>query len=219
MGVLGLDAANPGLQHNKVTHAHPYASTTSSASSSSSSVFSLDGVSNQSSISTASTNPADVIWENDGESTVTGRGLMPSSEASVRCLQGFSRESAKVTDAVAPELRKHPRRTNSYVSQSNGTSCPRAPPCLMRQSERKVNFVDNLVGRYPAMEDVAQRLNSPLKILHLRSLKPSGLCRRCPFEAIPPPVAKTSCLSEPSSKKRSAARELVIARCRWRFIT
>ena len=53
----------------------------------------------------------------------------------------------KATDvAVPPELRKHPRRTNSGI-QSNGVSCARPPPCLLRQSERKVNFVDNLVGK------------------------------------------------------------------------
>lgn len=162
MGVLGLNAANPGLQYNIMTHAHPYElSTSSSASSSSSSVFSLDGVSNQSSVSTASTNLADVIWENDGETQVTGRDNLPSNEISFRCPQGFAGDSAtKATDAVVPELRKHPRRTNSYVTQSNGSSCPRAPPCLMRQSERKVNFVDNLVGRYHAIEDVLQRLKS-----------------------------------------------------------
>lgn len=146
MGVLGLPPTNLGLQYNKAPHAHPYASSiASSASSSSSSVFSLDGIS---SISSASTNPVDVIWENEGESQVTGRGLPPSNEASLRCPRGSAQGGApKVTDAAAPELRKHPRRTNSYVTQSNGGCCSRPPPCLMRQSERKVNFVDNLVGR------------------------------------------------------------------------
>lgn len=148
MGVLGLHATNPSLQYNKAAHPHPYGpSTSSSASSSSSSVFSLDGLSNQGSISSTSTNSVDVIWENDSESHMTGRGLVPPNEAGARCPQGVPRGGAiKVTDAVVPELRKHPRRTNSLVTQSNGASCPRAPPCLMRQSERKVNFVDNLVG-------------------------------------------------------------------------
>lgn len=40
---------------------------------------------------------------------------------------------------VAPEQRQHPRRT------SFGASQPRCPPSLVRQSGRKVNFVDSLV--------------------------------------------------------------------------
>ncbi|KAF4624913.1 hypothetical protein G7Y89_g13256 [Cudoniella acicularis] len=40
---------------------------------------------------------------------------------------------------VAPEKRQHPRRT------SVGTSQPRCPPSLVRQCDRKVNFVDSLV--------------------------------------------------------------------------
>lgn len=143
--VLGLKDPNPGLSY-KTSFAHPYpsSSVSSSASSSSSSVFSLDGVSTQGSISSTSTNPVDVIWEHDGEYPA-GRGLAS--------LQG-SRERAclrapvpKPTDApVAPELRKHPRRTGVQASSGSATAA-RPPPCLMRQSERKVNFVDNLVGK------------------------------------------------------------------------
>lgn len=159
MGVLGLNASNSGPQF-KATHAHPYASSiSSSASSSSSSVFSVDGFSAQSSISSASTNPVDIIWENESEFQGTGRGLAPSNDANFRCARGGARGSVpRVTEAVAPELRKHPRRTNSYMTQSNGVTCPRPPPCLMRQSERKVNFVDNLVGKYHPVRDVLQML-------------------------------------------------------------
>lgn len=154
MDVLGLNLSNPSIQQ-KASHAHPYASSiASSASSSSSSIFSLDCVSSQSSISSSSTNPVDVIWENEasGESQVTGRGLVHSNESSSRCLRGGVRGSApKVADAaVPPELRKHPRRTScNNVAQPNGASsaCPRPPPSLVRQCERKVNFVDNLVGK------------------------------------------------------------------------
>ncbi|KAJ6003229.1 hypothetical protein N7451_005776 [Penicillium sp. IBT 35674x] len=125
MDVLGL-LSNPSSK----SHAHPYASSiSSSASSSSSSVFSLDA---QSSVSSTATNPVDVIWEND--------------EAQLGRISGGSRAFGKVVPskdaAVPPELRMHPRRTNSVATSGPGA---RPPPCLLRQSERKVNFVDNLV--------------------------------------------------------------------------
>ncbi|RHZ50444.1 uncharacterized protein CDV56_101201 [Aspergillus thermomutatus] len=99
-------------------------------------------ISSLSSISSTSTNPVDVIWENEGEYQVAGRTLTSatSSRGGVRVVL------PKATDAaVAPELRRHPRRTNSCMAQSSGVSCARPPPCLLRQSDRKVNFVDNLV--------------------------------------------------------------------------
>lgn len=137
MDVLGLHISNPS--QSKASHAHPYASSiSSSASSSSSSVFSLDGLS-QSSISSTSTNPVDVIWENDGDSQLAGRN--PSGT----CPRAFAKGvPPKVDGAVPPELRMHPRRTNSVAASGPAA---RPPPCLLRQSERKVNFVDNLVGK------------------------------------------------------------------------
>lgn len=146
MDVLGLHISNPS--QSKASHAHPYASSlSSSASSSSSSVFSLDGLS-QSSISSTSTNPVDVIWENDGDAQLARRntsGPLPrvSSKAVFPNTDG----------PVLPELRMHPRRTNSAT---NGPARP--PPCLLRQSERKVAFVDNLVGESRSDLSVFQRL-------------------------------------------------------------
>ncbi|EAW08910.1 putative G1/S-specific cyclin Pcl5 [Aspergillus clavatus NRRL 1] len=143
MDVLGLNPANPSIQYN-APYAHPYASSiSSSASSSSSSVFSLDSLSSQSSISSTSTNPVDVIWENEGEYQVAGRSLTTASGSRVFARGGLPKAA---DPAVAPELRKHPRRTNSCMVQSNGIpGATRPPPCLLRQSDRKVNFVDNLV--------------------------------------------------------------------------
>ncbi|KAH8431644.1 PHO85 cyclin-5 [Aspergillus melleus] len=145
--VLGLKDPNPGLSYT-ASHAHPYTSSSvsSSASSSSSSVFSLDGLSTQGSISSTSTNSVDVIWENDGEYPAAGRGL-PSLHAPrerAACYLKVPQPDLPTHLPVAPELRKHPRRT-SHLQGNNGTTRP--PPCLMRQSERKVNFVDNLVGK------------------------------------------------------------------------
>ncbi|RAK96693.1 putative G1/S-specific cyclin Pcl5 [Aspergillus ibericus CBS 121593] len=164
--ILGLKDPNPNTQL-RTAYAHPYASSvSSSASSSSSSVFSLDGVSTQSSISSTSTNPVDVIWENDGEYQAGGRGFAATHSAR-GCVRGGV---PKVTDpAVPPELRKHPRRTNSSV-QSNGVSCARPPPCLLRQSERKVNFVDNLVDTASQIVEVIW----PLSAVSLRSDSATG---------------------------------------------
>ncbi|KAJ5973210.1 hypothetical protein N7481_010420 [Penicillium waksmanii] len=131
MDVLGLHISNPTL---KASHPHPYASSiASSASSSSSSVFSLDA--SQSSISSTATNPVDVIWENDVDN-------QPAARPSVACPRAFVKGvHPKIDGPVPPELRTHPRRTNVAA---NGPGA-RPPPCLLRQSERKVSFVDNLV--------------------------------------------------------------------------
>ncbi|OQD75627.1 hypothetical protein PENDEC_c006G02086 [Penicillium decumbens] len=125
MDVLGLHYSNPSQAK------YPYASSiSSSASSSSSSVFSLDA---QSSVSSTATNPVDVIWENDASGQLAGRnGSCPRAFKSI----------PKADGSVPPELRMHPRRTNNTTA--NGPAA-RPPPCLLRQSERKVNFVDNLV--------------------------------------------------------------------------
>lgn len=53
-------------------------------------------------------------------------------------------EYSSYTSSGAPSLR-HPRRVpSSYASTRR---CTRPPPPLVRQSERKLHFVDNLVGK------------------------------------------------------------------------
>ncbi|PYH97723.1 hypothetical protein BO71DRAFT_465938 [Aspergillus ellipticus CBS 707.79] len=164
--VLGLKDPNPNTQL-RAAYAHPYASSiSSSASSSSSSVFSLDGVSAQSSISSSSSTSVDVIWENEGEHPAGGRGFAAANGAR-GCLRGVAPKATE--PAVPPELRKHPRRTNGSV-QPNGVSCARPPPCLLRQSERKVNFVDNLVDTASQIVEVIW----PLSAVSLRSDSATG---------------------------------------------
>ncbi|RAK74796.1 putative G1/S-specific cyclin Pcl5 [Aspergillus fijiensis CBS 313.89] len=164
--VLGLKDPNPNTQI-RAAYAHPYASTaSSSASSSTSSVFSLDGVPTQSSVSSAATLPVDVIWENEGEYAAGGRGLPVVGARG--CLRGNAPRVAE-SAVVPPELRKHPRRTNS-ATQANGASCTRPPPCLLRQSERKVNFVDNLVDTASQIVEAIW----PLSAVSLRSDSATG---------------------------------------------
>ncbi|KAJ5887417.1 hypothetical protein N7495_007458 [Penicillium taxi] len=127
MDVLGLHISNPS---QSASHAHPYTSSiSSSASSSTSSVFSLDSTS-QGSVSSTASNPVD--FENYVESQVSSHQRYP---------QVLAKEVVGKTNVVPPELRKHPRRTSVATSGPGA----RPPPCLLRQSERKVNFVDNLV--------------------------------------------------------------------------
>lgn len=119
-----------------VHHPHPYASSiASSAASSTSSVFSLDGISSQSSISSTSTNSTDGSWENE-EPGKRSHGADPRL--------GAKRIASQGNGGVPSELRTHPRRTNTSASSAPSA---RPPPCLLRQSERKVSFVDNLVGK------------------------------------------------------------------------
>ncbi|CRG88838.1 PHO85 cyclin-5 [Talaromyces islandicus] len=167
MDVLGLNTSDPGQQ--KTTIAHPYSTSTgSSASSSSSSIFSLDGISSQSSIASSTTSAADVIWENEESSS---RGLPSHSENASHCLPAVLRGCpSKAPDAALPaELRKHPRRSGNSATLSNGASatatCPRLPPPLVRQCERKVSFVDNLVDSASQIVETIW----PLSVVALRS--------------------------------------------------
>jgi PHO85 cyclin-5 len=45
-------------------------------------------------------------------------------------------------EVIPPELRQNPRRSSTGSSTRSG-----CPPPLVRQADRKVNFVDNLVGK------------------------------------------------------------------------
>ena len=64
----------------------------------------------------------------------------------------YNTRSEVQSDAVPIEQRQHPRRTHRLIhvnSKSGNASAPasRAPPALVRQSERKEVFVDSLVGK------------------------------------------------------------------------
>lgn len=141
------------------TSTHPYGSSiASSASSSTSSIISLDTPSSQSSMA-SSTSSLNAVWENENEDE-----RLSNDQSSQDCATISSR-SPKITSsvakhgppgaqlpckAVAPEARKHPRRMHRLppINVNNGVSGPCArPPALVRQCERKDNFVDCLVGK------------------------------------------------------------------------
>ena len=129
----------------------------SNPSSSASSVFSLDAPSSQSSASSVSTSWTAAGWINKNQhinqqvSTGSNSALKENVPPRPYKPSGLS-QASECIKAVAPEARQHPRRTQRLYSQdsqdgSSSTPCLRPPPPLVRQSERKVNFVDSLVGK------------------------------------------------------------------------
>lgn len=112
-----------------VHHAVYNSSIASSASTSAASVWS--DASSQSSDDTAISTTS-----SDYESGVFSKNL---------CYDGLTAQPLEQahSEPVPAELRRNPRRS-APGSHSRG-GCP---PSLVRQSDRKVNFVDNLVGRF-----------------------------------------------------------------------
>ncbi|KAK3168996.1 hypothetical protein OEA41_005444 [Lepraria neglecta] len=153
-----IDASAP-WPHQISPKNYPYSpSTASTASSSSSSVFSIDAPSSQSSVASSSGGWSSSAWINENEdqhisrpSSLQGSATSSNEEVVITTYNPCQRSRVHPpADAVAPESRQHPRRTqrlNSYESQDGKatTACPRPPPSLVRQSERKDNFVDSLV--------------------------------------------------------------------------
>ena len=155
-----IDASAPWPQQISAKN-YPYSpSSASTASSSSSSVFSIDAPSSQSSVSSLSGGWSSSRWINENENQhFSGSHSLQSSASSsneevvsTTYTQAQTSRVRPPTEVVAPECRQHPRRTqrlNSYESRDgkNTNMCLRAPPPLVRQSERKDNFVDSLVGK------------------------------------------------------------------------
>ena len=142
------------------TNNHPYGSSiASSASSSSSSIFSLDAPS-QSSTASSSTNSLNAIWEHENQDAYTTARQASKGDDAI-CgepslkLKSHNTKHAQprvqpLCEAVTPDSRRNPRRTHRLpqLNPKNGTTAPvRPPPALIRQCERKDNFVDSLVGK------------------------------------------------------------------------
>ena len=129
----------------------------STSSSTSSVVSSIDAPSSQSSVSSAAVGwPA---WLHASEaprckqpSSQTGDGNKHTLKENTRPPGGCNLQQLQgCTRLVAAEARQHPRRTQRLKSLGSqdgksGAQCSRPPPTLVRQSERKINFVDSLVG-------------------------------------------------------------------------
>ncbi|KAL0937550.1 G1/S-specific cyclin Pcl5 [Colletotrichum truncatum] len=103
------------------------------ASTSSGSAWSA--VSSQSSTSTSPTNTSD---SDSADSYCLSRPA--ARDAAVRFTSSWTKQPTQQAPVAVPaELRQNPRRTGANPARTG------APPTLVRQSERKHNFVDNLV--------------------------------------------------------------------------
>ena len=157
MSSAGPDASTRTSLRSKPQH-HPYGSSiASSASSSSSSVFSTDGLSSQSSAPSSSKSSLSSNWDSDQgiSAYVQNEYQLPLTDHSCDHLQSTS-SSTGVRDqlcqpVVAPELRQHPRRTQPplqlHLQDGASVTLGHRPPTLVRQCERKGNFVESLVGK------------------------------------------------------------------------
>jgi hypothetical protein len=125
----------------------PYSSSiASSASSSSASVWS--DASSQSSDDTSVSG----AFPSDSETSETFCCTTQEQEQGIT-VATYWPKARKATD-VALEQRQHPRRTS--IGAHGRTGCP---PSLVRQCDRKVNFVDSLVGKIqcnPPISSLAQ---------------------------------------------------------------
>lgn len=160
MAMFGFGLSECGSVFMNSSH-HPYTSSiASSASSSSSSVFSVDGASSQTSLSSVSTSSLHVVWGTEDtrsyfplENDTPPHAASSEAEEVAKVDSGpFAPAVNDIDNAVVPDLRQHPRRTKPSAQQhprpgNATTGCSRPPPSLVRQCDRKVNFVDNLVGK------------------------------------------------------------------------
>jgi PHO85 cyclin-5 len=137
----------PIIQHGVTNETYPYEpSIASSASSSASSVFS-DTASQTSSTSSTSQQEGDES-STDRQTAVSGTGenrpttFFPGLYHGQQPMLGSKNPGLTIQapGPIAADQRQHPRRCSLAGGQR--------PPQLVRQSDRKVNFVDNLVGEY-----------------------------------------------------------------------
>jgi hypothetical protein len=123
----------------------PYSSSiASSASSSSASVWS--DASSQSSDDSSTTTDSDLLLDtycctSQPPPSFTSTSTVCEQPLSIQTYWPKSKLSAEISQPS--EQRQHPRRT------SVGSKCP---PSLVRQCDRKVSFVDNLVGKPKTMQ-------------------------------------------------------------------
>ena len=145
-GIYDLTSSLHPLRH---AHSNPllinssWSSSTTSLTSTSS--FWSD-VSSQHSDDSTSTSDSDSCYfsraPSSSQQSVSSLGSI--YEPAVKLHDPWVRQPACTQPQVEapPELRQNPRRTNNSVTSRTGR-----PPSLVRQDDRKVNFVDNLVGK------------------------------------------------------------------------
>ena len=150
----------------------PSASSTSSATYSDSE-DSVSAPSSQSSVAPSESSSSDNELENRPWHVLQRpeRVDSDSSELSYTLSHHYQASRPK---AFASEFPPNPRRTqrlNSYEYQDGQTvvACPRPPPSLVRQSERKENFVDTLVGKLTLSKEPRDNADDPPSRRHYDS--------------------------------------------------
>jgi PHO85 cyclin-5 len=113
----------------------------SSASSSSASVWSVASQSSDDSSvhSTGVTSDAEI---SDSYCYTSQPSYQPITGVCERSATSTACWSKNILSTIAPQQRQHSRRTNAGIGTRSG-----CPPPLIRQCDRKVNFVDSLVGK------------------------------------------------------------------------
>lgn len=206
-----IDAPDPKNLRPYTSYGSYAPSISSSVSSSSvvSPVFSVDGASSQSSVaSSACSSSLDIVWETDVTSVLSScRDLHSSADHNPIETLSISSDGAAATTrsrsgssssldrtgpvALAPDQKPNRRRSNRDSCSS--VLCARPPPSLVRQSERRLNFVDGLVGKLVRSENpgtghytrtclLSLVVCRCLKIPPLRLSKSFGPCRTWPAE-------------------------------------
>lgn len=149
---------------------HPYASSvSSSASSSTSSVFSFDAASSTSSISSAATSIHGSWDSSDSWSRPSFQDAACSRLAESLATSGNAQRynAPCQTQGALPPLQSAVDAALAAESRRNPRRCPtvntRAPPTLIRQSERTVKFVDSLVDSATQMVEMIWPLSVPTR--------------------------------------------------------
>ena len=113
-----------------------------------------------SSIATSASTSSASVWSDASSQSSDDTSVSGNSSDGESCdSRCYSKQTSTGTAkqipaaAVPAELRQNPRRT---AAGSNARGCP---PPLVRQSDRKINFVDSLVGRL--MLQLPGRKDSP----------------------------------------------------------
>ena len=134
-------------------------------------IFSPTATSSENSVPSSSASSSSGGWDND--SYFTTRHVSPpqcsnppqvSSDRTEKPIH-IPKIMRPPLEASLHEQRQHPRRTqpSAELCSGSGAPYPRPPPSLIRQSERKENFVDSLVGKLVHLPDFIAYLRSGVR--------------------------------------------------------
>ena len=93
------------------------------------------------SIASSASSSQSSVWSDAASQASDDTSISTSSSVNFENCESYFAKTAPRAE-VARELRQNPRRTKAGASTRSG-----GPPVLVRQCERKHNFVDNLVGK------------------------------------------------------------------------